>query len=82
MSSFSIGALPSAVQSAQLGISRGMSGLDRDAQVVANGNLSSGGGSVTDALVDSLQQRNAVEASARMLSTADQTLGTLIDVTA
>jgi hypothetical protein len=36
----------------------------------------------SQALVDALQQRVAVEASARMLSTVDQTVGTLIDVNA
>jgi hypothetical protein len=83
MSSLSIGSIPSALDSAQLGIRRGLSGLDRDAQVVANGSLASGDTDATvGALVDSLQQRLVVEASARMLSTVDQTLGTLIDVKA
>ena len=39
-------------------------------------------GDIAGALVDSLQQRLLVEASARMLSTVDQTLGTLVDVKA
>jgi hypothetical protein len=83
MSSLSLTGIPSVLQSAQLGIRRGLSGLDRDAQVVANGNIASDGADgVVGALVDSLQQRLLVEASARMLSTADQTLGTLIDVKA
>jgi len=83
MSDFSISATPGALQSAQLGIRRGLSGLDRDAQVVANGGAASiDTGSVLNALVDSLQQRLLVEASARMLSAADKTLGTLIDVKA
>lgn len=81
MSSLSISGIPSAWQGAQLGISRGLSRLDRDAQVVANGDVSSDG-AVVGALVDSLQQRILVEASVRMLSTANQTLGTLIDVKA
>jgi len=89
MSTISVSNIPSAFQSAQLGISRGLSGLDRDARVVANGsNTSDASGAadasdaVTGALVDSLQQRLLVEASARMLSTVDQTLGTLVDVKA
>ena len=93
MSSLSINNTPGAMQSAQLGIQRGLSGLNRDAQVIANGGGSSdatGNGSsaaddigvLTGALVDSLQQKLLVEASARMLSTVDETLGTLIDVKA
>ncbi len=83
MSSMAISNIPSAMQSAELGIQRGMSGLNRDAQVVANGNMASDNiDAMTDALVDSLQQKLVVEASARMLSTADKTLGTLIDVKA
>jgi hypothetical protein len=93
MSTISVSNIPSAFQSAQLGISRGLSGLDRDARVVANGgsvtnaaNAADGSGAdvdaMTGALVDSLQQRLLVEASARMLSTVDQTLGTLVDVKA
>jgi hypothetical protein len=75
-----ISSIPSAFQSAQSGIRRGLAGIDRDAQAVANG--AAGDGDVTGALVDSLQQRLLVEASARMLSTVDQTLGTLVDVKA
>jgi hypothetical protein len=71
------------MQSAELGIQRGLSGLNRDARTVANG---VGGSTDTDgltgALVDSLEQKLLVEASARMLSTVDETLGTLIDVKA
>jgi hypothetical protein len=68
-------------QSAQLGIRRGLAGIDQDAQVVANG-VTGSIDAVVGALVDSLQQRLVVEASARMLSTVDRTLGTLVDVKA
>ena len=75
--------IPSALQSAQLGISRGMNGLARDEQTVADSlSTPAGTDSLSGALVDSLQQQQLVEASARMMSTADQTLGTLLDVTA
>jgi hypothetical protein len=75
--------IPSALTSAQLGIRRGLSGLDRDAQVVAGGDVASDAtDAVTGALIDSLQQRLLVEASARMLATVDQTLGSLVDVKA
>jgi hypothetical protein len=82
MSSLSgISSIPSAFDSAQLGISRGLAGMDRDAQAIANG-ATGGVDAGAGALVDSMQQRLVVEASAKMLSTADQTLGTLIDVKA
>src|SRR5262249_45694780 len=82
MSSMAISSIPPAAQSAELGIQRGMSGLNRDAQVVADGNIASDTDALTGALVDSLEQKILVEASARMLSTVDKTLGTLIDVKA
>jgi hypothetical protein len=75
--------LPGALQSAQLGISRGMNGLARDEHTVADSlDTPAGADSLPGALVDSLQQKLLVEASARMMSTVDQTLGTLIDVKA
>jgi hypothetical protein len=75
--------LPGPLQSAQLGISRGMNGLARDEQTVADSLMTPAGtDALTGALVDSLQQQLLVDASARMMSTVDQTLGTLLDVTA
>jgi hypothetical protein len=71
--------IPDAAQSAQLGIARGISGLNADAQVVAQ---SITGSDPTAALVDSLQQKLSVEASAKALSVSDQMLGTLIDIMA
>jgi hypothetical protein len=71
--------IPDATQSAQLGIARGISGLNADAQVVAQ---SVTGSDPTAALVDSLQQKLSVEASAKVLSTSDQMLGTLLDIMA
>jgi len=74
----------SALQYAQLGISRGMANLNRDSQAVADGIMSSGGesGAVTGALVDAQQQALNIEASAKALAITDQTLGTLVDVRA
>jgi hypothetical protein len=81
MDSMSTGGIPSAYQSAQTGIRRGVAGIDQDAQAVASGRSGDVDG-LAGALVDALQQRVLVEANARMLSTVDQTLGTLIDVKA
>jgi hypothetical protein len=84
-----IGFGSSAVQNAQLGISRGLANFTRDAQIVAqSGGLASSGASTggldatTGALVDAQQQALDVKASAAALSIADQTLGTLLDVKA
>jgi hypothetical protein len=73
--------IPSAAQSAQLGIARGMQGLNVDAQVVAQ-SVTGSDGDLTAALVDSLQQKLTVEANAKMLSTSDQMLGSLLDIMA
>ncbi len=83
-----IGIGSSALQNAQLGISRGMANFTRDAQIVAQSGLASSGATsaaldaTTGALVDAQQQALDVKASAAALSIADQTLGTLLDVKA
>jgi hypothetical protein len=81
MSISSIGG-SSALQSAQLGIQRGVANVARDASVVAGSDFSDSTDAVTGALVDANQQALDIEASARAFSIADQTLGTLIDIKA
>lgn len=66
----------SALQYAQLGISRGMANVARDAQAIA------GGDDPTAPLIDASQQKLNVEASAKALEIASQTLGTLINIMA
>jgi hypothetical protein len=73
--------IPDSAQSAQLGIARGIAGLNRDAQVVAQ-SVTGSGGDLTAALVGSLQEKLSVEANARVLTVSDQMLGTLLDVMA
>jgi hypothetical protein len=73
--------IPDAMQSAKLGIARGVTGLNRDAQVVAQ-SVTGAGGDPTAALVDSLQEKLSVEASAKVLTASDEMLGTLVDVLA
>ena len=65
-----------ALQYAQQGISRGMANVAQDAQAVASG------ADPTGPLVDASQQKLAVEANAKMLEVANQTLGTLINIMA
>ena len=79
-----IGFGSSAIQNALSGINRGIAGVNQDAAIVASNGLNAGGigDAVTNALLDAQQQLLSVEASAKALSIADQTLGTLIDVKA
>jgi hypothetical protein len=73
--------IPNAMQSAPLGIGRALTGFAQDSQVVAQSVTGTiAGNGVSSALIDALQQGLAIEASARVLATANQTLGTLIDV--
>jgi hypothetical protein len=65
-----------ALQYAQQGISRGMANVAQDAQAVA------GGADPTAPLVDASQQKLAVEANAKMLQVANETMGTLINIMA
>ena len=65
-----------ALQYAQQGISRGLAYVAQDAQAVASG------GDPIAPLVDASQQKLAVEANAKMLETANETMGTLINIMA
>lgn len=77
----SVGGGLNALQSATLGINRGLQGLAQNAQTIAHANVEPDNlQSLTGAMVDSLQNRLAVELNAKMITTADQTLGTLLDV--
>jgi hypothetical protein len=71
-----LSAASSAVQYAQLGISRGMSNVARDAQAVASG------GDPIGPLIDASQQKLNVEVNVKALQIANETLGTLINVMA
>lgn len=71
-----IGGASGALQYAAQGISRGMANVAQDAQAVA------GGADPTAPLIDAGQQKLNVQASAKALEIADQTLGTLINIKA
>jgi hypothetical protein len=64
----------SAISSATYGINTGLSNLSNDAQAVASN------GPDVGAMVDASQQRIAIEAAAKTLAVANQTLGSLIDL--
>ena len=83
MSISGIGSIPSAAQSAVTGIDNGIANLNQDAQSVAQSVSPSGDlGSLIAVLINSLEQKVGIDASASVLSTANQTLGSIIDVTA
>jgi hypothetical protein len=68
----------SAFSSAVTGIQRGMQGLDRNADEITK--VSSGGdGDVAASLVDSRINKLQVAASAQMVKTLDETIGSLLD---
>jgi hypothetical protein len=75
----STGTLPGAIQSASAAINRGVTAVNRDAAAVASASVAEPG-EVLPALIDSRQQQLYVQAAARLMSTADQMLGTLIDI--
>jgi hypothetical protein len=77
---FAVGNGSGALQNAQLGISRGMTNLARDQEIIAQSSGGLGSGDLTGALVDAQQQKLDVEASVKALSITDQTLGTLLDI--
>jgi hypothetical protein len=66
----------SALQYAQLGISRGMANVANDAQAIA------GGDDPIGPLVDASQQKLNVEANVKALQIANEALGTIINVMA
>jgi hypothetical protein len=72
--------LPSAVQSAATTINRAAQGMNKDAAVVASSVADSG--DMLQALVDSRQQLLYTQAGAKLMDTANEMLGTLIDIQA
>jgi len=78
------GSFLSALESARTGIERGLRGLAADAQKIAHANVDreTQVPDLSDALTRSLIDRLQVQASARVMRTVDQTLGTIINVKA
>jgi len=70
-----------AMQSGLAGIYTGMNSIRKDAQVIASQNVSSVTDTkdVTDALIDMKASQHQVEASAKVIETQDEILGTLLD---
>lgn len=68
----------SAFGNAVAGIQQGMRGLDRNASEIA-GAARGEGQDIAQPLVESREHKLQVEASARMVSTIDETIGSLLD---
>ena len=72
-----------ALSSALAGVKRSLTGLAENAQATASSN---GGdpqvAELSTALVASIENQAQAEASARMIQSADETLGTLVDTRA
>jgi len=68
----------SAMGSAGSGIQRGMQGQDRNADEIAKASTGEGG-NIAEPLVESRINQLQVEASAKMVKTLDDTLGSLLD---
>lgn len=71
--------IESAAASALLGIQRGLEGLERNAAEVAGTGLGRGERSPVDPLLESRTNQRQVEASVKVLKTADEMAGTLLD---
>ena len=73
----------SALSYALAGIQRGLTGLAENAQSIASANTRDPQlAELSTALVASIENQAQVEASAAVIRTVDETLGTLIDTTA
>ena len=73
----------SALSYALAGVQRGLTGLAENAQAIASANTRDPQlAELSTALVSTIQNQAQVEASAAMVKTMDQVLGTLIDTKA
>ena len=77
-----IGNLSGAFQGGSLTVSRAVAGASRDAAAVASGSVAQDPNAMLTALVDARQQLLYTQAGAKMMSTASEMLGTIIDISA
>jgi hypothetical protein len=67
------------LQVAGAAVSRGVAGVSHDASMVAASSIGAGD-QVLPALLDSRQQVLYTQAAAKMLDTANQLMGTIVDI--
>ncbi|PFG09544.1 flagellar biosynthesis protein FlgE [Marinobacter sp. LV10MA510-1] len=79
--------LPSALNSGMQGIQSGVAGMDDAARRIARGGVDGPQGSggptasgMIEPIVDLQLYKRSVEASAQVVKTADETLGSLLDI--
>ena len=82
MSSISFAGLSNAFQGASTTISRAVAGAGRDAAAVASATGTQDPSAMLSALVDARQQLLYTQAGAKMMNTASEMLGTIIDISA
>ena len=78
----SLGNLPNVFQGAATTISRAVAGAGQDAATVASTSVSQDPGAMLAALVDARQQLIYTQAGAKMMNTASEMLGSIIDISA
>ncbi|GGC57896.1 flagellar basal body rod C-terminal domain-containing protein [Marinobacter halophilus] len=68
------------------GIRDGMAGMENAARTIARGGVDgpqgNAAGNLAEPLIDMILYERSVEASAQVVKTADETLGTLLDIRA
>lgn len=70
------------------GIQDGMAGMENAARRIARGGVdgpqgtANGAGNLAEPMIDMILYERSVEASAQVVKTADETLGTLLDIRA
>ena len=74
--------LSSVMHNAAATINRSVDGASRDAAIVAGASMGDGGEQMLTALIDSKQQLLYTQAGAKMMETAGQMLGSIIDIKA
>jgi hypothetical protein len=78
----SIASLPGAFQSAATTINRAVSGASQDAAAVASSSVAQDPMQMLAALIDARRQLLYTQAGAKMMSTADAILGSIVDISA
>ena len=78
----SLANLPNAFQGASTTISRAVAGANADASAVASSSMGGDPSAMLAALVDARQQLLYTQAGAKMMNTASEMLGTIIDISA
>jgi flagellar hook protein FlgE len=69
-----------AIQSAFNGVQSGLQKMQSNSLKIANANTTESSGDITEPLVNLLQNEQQVKASAKVIQTSDEMLGSLLDI--